>query len=939
MLAALSPAHAAPTLPQAISADGWPHTASDLVPDPQARYGRLPNGMRYILYRNTATARSTAMRFQIAAGSMEESDRQRGLAHFVEHMAFRGSTNLPDGDLQKVLSAQGFDFGSDVNAFTGYETTDYVLNLPNNDNRPIQSALLILREIAGNLTFPQEAIDKERGVILGEERLRASSDARSDQAYIEAAYPSQLYARRNPIGLVDTIKTAPRQDMVDFYKTWYRPELATLIVVGDFDPAALEKRIKAIFSDWQPALTGPVPQVDYGARAAQGVGATVYSEKNLTEGVGAVWTRPFIDAADTAAARRRGFIKGMVADVITDRLTRLADGNDAPFLSASVEYDNDRLEGNTTRLWVVPKPGKQKEAFDLALKTVDQVRRDGITQGEIDEYLTEKDAGVVNMLRTTQTEDSSDLADDFLSDLDDNGVAMSPQQSADLWQTIRPGATIAAAAEQTAFLFSGDGPMLARTGETAADMDPAALKTTYDAAEGQTAGAWAANTTVPWAYTSFGTPVKPARKTEVGVLNYAQYTFPNGVKLNIKPNPLVRNEISVTVRFGGGYLLFSPQEHVSLMQLHLYDIVDGGLGKMTRGEIDKALSTKTVGVTYNLDDDHADLAGFTTRDSFAAEMQLLMAYTTDAGFRPESFTALDASLGYLYKHIRASPDFTLNLGLAQYLTNDDPRYVMPSEADAARISPDTYKSIYRRTLTHVPVEITIAGDISEESALDQVERTFATLPSVPSSFAVAPGADTVHLPVDRAPRTFIHEGRSDQAVSVAVFPTTDEVADVKTTMGLQLLAAIFQERLTQDLRETQGATYTVDVNATGSDVFKGYGYLTVEATVKPDADPAFFAAVKTVAGDLATKGVSKDELDRARNPLLPYMTDDIKSNADWQGTLSGLDGNKQLWALRVGQAHHIGAISPDDIRRLAQTYLKPDTVLRARVAPEEPPAK
>ncbi len=925
---------AASSLPAAISGDSWPQTHSDLAPDSRLRFGRLANGMRYVLYRNPTKARGTAMRFQIAAGSMEEADTQRGLAHFVEHMAFRGSKNLKEGELEKFLESQGFDFGSDVNAFTDYETTDYVLNLPGNGQAATDSALYIFREIAGNLTFAPEAIDKERGVILGEERMRASPDARVQQAWIEASHPDSLYARRNPIGLLDTIRTAPRQSIVDYYDTWYRPELATLIVVGDFDPAKMEKRVHAVFDDWAPKKSGPVPKVDYGARADSGVKTAVYTEKNLSEGVGAVWMRPYIDAPDGSAARTRGFLKTMVADITTNRLARLAEAPDAPFLAASVDYDNDRLEGNTTKLWVTPKPSQQAQAFALALKTVDQVRQNGVTPEEVTRYIAEKDVGIANMLKTTATEDSSTLADDFLGDIDDNGVSMAPGDIAALWARTRPTVSAGAAAPLAKWLYGGDGPLLMRTGEDTATLGADQLKAVYAAAEGKPAEAWAAQGDVAWPYTDFGQAVRPVKRTAVPVLGYVRYEFPNGVKLNIKQNTLVRNQITVSVRFGGGYELFSPSENLSLMQLHLYDIVDGGLSKLSKADIDKALHDKTVGVDYDIDEDHASLSGATTGDSFATEMQLLMAYTTDPGFRSDSFATFKDSVGYLYGQIRSSPDFMLNLGLADALSSDDPRYRMPSESQAKASDPDVIKAIYRRTLTHVPIEITIAGDVSESEALKQVGSTFGTLPAVPETYAVAPGADAIRLPADRGLRTFTHQGRADQGISVAVFPTTDALSSPDTTIGLEVLAKVFENRLSDDLRETQGQTYSVTVDPFGSEAFRNYGYLTVSSTVKPDADDTFFTTVMKVADGLRTQPISEAELDRARNPLVQYLDDKMKTNEDWQATLPGLYGDPRRWALRVGQYKRFAAITPGTLQTLAETYLKPDTVLRARAKPE-----
>ncbi len=915
-----------------IAGPDWPQTHSDLKPDDTCRYGRLPNQMRYIVCHNEIVARATAMRLQIAAGSMEEKDNQLGLAHFVEHLAFRGSKRLADGDLGKLLTKEGMSFGSDVNAFTGYDTTDYVLNLDAYDDASVDSAFLILREIAGNLTFDPAAIEKERGVVLGEERMRASPDARASQAWNEAVYPGSLLARRDPIGTIQSIKTAPRDVLVDYYKTWYRPELATLVVVGNIDVDLFVHRIQMTFGDWAPAQPGPVPTVDYGARTPQGLATALYSEPNLNESEGMGWIRPYIEGPDTAASRTRGLVKAMVADILDQRLDQLAAAPGAPFYRADADYDNDRLRGNTTTITIQPRPGQEAAALEAVAGAVSLLRLSGVSQAEVDGFIASQERANLNLGRTLVEND--DRAEALLDDLDENGVSQSSAQLLAAWPAQKQGLTVAAAAEQIKALFNGDGPVLFRYGDNTSTLDAAGLKAAYAAADGTKALILSTDSKAEWTYTDFGTPVKPVSRVQVNLLNYSHYVFPNGVVLNFRTNSLVRNQINIDVRFGGGYLLFSPQEKVSLMQLHLYDIADGGLGRMSKANIDKAMGDRTVGIGYNLDDDHADLYGQTTRDSFYFEMQMLMAYATDPGFRPDSFDTLKQQVGSMYRSIRASPDLTVALNLPGYLASGDPRFVMPSEAEARATPGETYASVYRRTMSHVPIEIDIAGDVGEQAVVDEVAATFATLPKLPAAAPVAPGADSVHLPPAGQTVTFTHQGREDQVVSVAVFPTTDSMGDTKTTRGLDLLAAVLQQRLTEDLRETQGATYDVSVTSNSSEAFKGYGYITVRATVRPDTDQAFFDAVLKAASDLANTPVSTAELERARTPMQAYMDDEVKLNDGWLATMAGLYGNSHLWDLRTSQADKLQRVSAGDIQRLAKTYLRPDAVLRIHALPE-----
>ncbi len=609
-------------LPVAVAHAGWPQDRSDLAWDGNARSAFCPTACATSFIATRPRARATAIRFQIVAGSMQESDQQRGLAHFVEHMAFNGSTHIAEGELPKILAREGFQFGSDVNAFTDYEKTDYVLNLPSNDDGPIDTALFILREVAGNLTFAPDAIERERGVVLSEERMRASPSARSQQAFIAAAYPGELYPARNPIGLIDTIKTAPRQALVDYYDDFYRPDNAILVIAGDFDVDGMERRIRQTFGDWQPARPGPLKAADYGARPQTGLTASIYSEKGMFDTETVTWFRPFIASADTTKSRVGGMAKYMATQIANMRFARLAQDAQSPYLSAQLTYDNQHLQTNTTVLSIVSKPGRQKEAFAAALKSLFQLRDLGVQQGEVDDFIAQSDAQTANLLRTSTTRYSDDIANEIMTDIDEDGVFQASRQYADLWNAMKPALTVDLVNSYARTILDGDGPVLFRQGEDAAVFDTDAMKAAYAEALAGPRDAWAQAETKAWPYTDFGPEQKPVDKARVDRLDYRHYIFANGVTANIKSSPLVKNQIIVSVRFGGGYQLFSPSENVSLFQTQLYDPTDGGLNRISRQDLAKALAGKTVSANYDLEEDHASLTGYTTLDSYETEMQV-----------------------------------------------------------------------------------------------------------------------------------------------------------------------------------------------------------------------------------------------------------------------------------------------------------------------------
>lgn len=240
----------------------WAQAASDIPADTAVRFGTLPNGMRYAIMKNATPPGQASLRLRIAAGSLMENEDQLGLAHFMEHMAFNGTTNVPENDLLRILERLGLAFGADTNAFTSFDQTAYTLELPRTNDETVDTSLRIMREQVSEALMKAEAIDEERGVIEGEERLRNTPGLRSTKAQLALLAPGQRLSNRLPIGDLSIIRSAPRERFVEFYNAYYRPERATMIAVGDFDVDQMEAKIKATFSDWKPkAADGPNPDL------------------------------------------------------------------------------------------------------------------------------------------------------------------------------------------------------------------------------------------------------------------------------------------------------------------------------------------------------------------------------------------------------------------------------------------------------------------------------------------------------------------------------------------------------------------------------------------------------------------------------------------------------------------------------------------------------
>jgi zinc protease len=894
---------------------------SDLQPDPAARFGRLPNGITYVIYKNATPPGTANVWMRIAAGSMMERDSQRGLAHFIEHMAFNGSEHVPENEMTRILQRDGLAFGADTNAFTSYDETVYMLNLTSVREPVIDDALFLMRETADKLSMDPGAIDRERGVILGEERARASASQRAFDAIVAAQFPGQKFPTRSPIGLVDIIKTAPASRLVEFYHDFYRPEYATLIVVGDIDPDQIEAKIKAKFSDWVGKPQSDNALTDFGVYKPKGLGSLTYAEKGLRSSTFLSWTKPWKDEPETKQKDYDDTITNLGLSILGERFHRAAAADGTAFQSANVSKSDVDKTARSYDLSIVPKLHQDKAALTQALTMFRQYLTYGVTQDELDVALAAHETEMLNGVNTAKTRPSTSLARVILSTLSDDAVFTAPAGDYAYFEQIKPRLTLNEINSKIKATDLGDGPMIIREGETVSDFDGPALEATYKAAMAEPVAPPVASVRKTWPYTQFGVAGKVIDRQEIADLGVTRVIFANGVTLTVKPTKFAENQVSVAVRYPGGDLTLAPKDVLTKDAAARVGLASGGLGKLTSDEMHDALAGKSYGMSFYFGENATEFGGATTTADLPTQMQVLMAFATDPGFRPSAMEKFKAGLPNFYISLNSSPAVVFaDKGMA-YLHSDDPRFVTPDQAAFMGVTNDEVRAFVKHTLDTAPIEITMVGDVTVDEAIKQVSQTFATLPARPARITPLPNAAEVHFPTAPLHKVFTHTGRPDQNLSVVAWPTHDFYANTQESYGLDLLGSVMTLRLLDEVREKQGATYSAGAGEHGSLVFKGYGFFMATATVATDGDAKFYDSVAKIVEDLKTKPISEDEMTRAIKPILEHEDNSRKTNGFW---LSLLDGSvqtpAQLETLRRRKAQ-LMAVTPADLQRLANTYL------------------
>ena len=350
------------------------------------------------------------MRMRIGAGSIEERDEEQGLAHFLEHMAFRGSTNIADGEVVHMLERQGLKFGPDTNAFTAQDETVYMFNFPKADQTALDTGLTLFREIGERLKLTPEAIDAERGVVLSEERLRDTPQ------YRMVKVGPLGRARRNPCrdaladrhGRHDQSRRS-RPALSRFYRANYRPDNATLIVVGNIDPAAVEQQIRSKFSDWKPA--GTPDSIDFGTPSGKKTVAE-FVAAGAPDQLGLTWVSPDDRRAETEAVDRENLLKQLALTVLNQRLADRAAKPGSPYVGAQALYVPSLLHsGGITQIGLAASPEKWREALDSVSSQERMLLRDGVQPAELQRAVTTLRTQFQAKAAQASTRKSADIAD------------------------------------------------------------------------------------------------------------------------------------------------------------------------------------------------------------------------------------------------------------------------------------------------------------------------------------------------------------------------------------------------------------------------------------------------------------------------------------------------------------------------------------------------
>ncbi len=909
----------------------WPFETSDLPVDQGYTFGRLDNGLRYIIRRNATPVDTALVRMRIHSGALEETEAERGLSHYLEHMAFNGSIGIPEGEVIKLLEREGLAFGADTNASTGYEHITYMLNLPRNDEALLGTALMLMRETASELTISDEAVARERGVILAEKRDRAGFALRNYEDNVAFLAPQARYGQRLPIGTAHVLERATAAQIRALYARTYTPANTVLVVVGDYPVEIVEAAIRARFADWAP---GPAPVRPAAGPIDSGITdrTDIHLDPALPESVTITRLAPWRDEPDTIAARRAEALRSIGYAIVNRRLARLARGGDAPFRGASYGTGDIFEDARITSLTVSTADGEWKKGMTAAVREVNQALTHGFTRAELDEQLANIRTGLENAVKAADTRSHAVFVGAALALVSDERVPTTPEWALaafeELAPALSPEAVWQALHEDAAPLAE---PLIRFVGRTAPAGGEAALRAAFAEGLALPIAAPADNGPLTFAYSDFGPAGTVVSDVTEDRLGLRQLRFANGVRLTLGKTDVRRDRIAFALAVDGGDLMNTRE--APLATYLTGSLAAGGLGRHSQDELASVLAGRSVSFELASSTDAFTASATTTPRDLPLQLQVLAATLTDSGYRPEGVERFRKNIDNFFDTLDATPSRALAAASGAILSDGDPRFsLQPREAFAA-LDFAQLRTVIGGRLAAGAIELALVGDLDEEAAIAAVAATLGALPQREADFNPQTENRTRSFTAARGEHRITHKGEPDQALLQWVWPTTDD-SDVAEDLRLALLARIVRLELTDRLREKLGQAYSPSAGSNTSHFYPGYGTFAVSASVAADKVDAARAAVDGLIADLRAAPLDADIIERARKPWLEEYNNYLKDLGGWLSLAARAQSEPERLGRFNAEPEVIRAITTEDIHRAALRYLAPGDAVTFLVVPE-----
>lgn len=905
--------------------------------DPKVRTGKLDNGLTYYIRQNSLPENRADFYIAQKVGSMQEEDSQAGLAHFLEHMAFNGTTNFPGKKMLEYLQDNGIKFGVNINAYTSFdETVYYMSDIPTTNKNLVDSALLVLHDWSNAISLEEEELDNERGVIREEWRTRGGAQQRLWEQLLPQMYPDSKYANRMPIGSIDVINNFKPEEIRAYYHKWYRPDLQGIIVVGDFDLDEMEQKVKDLFSpikldaDRAERVYYPVPDnkepivalaTDKEARNTQIM--LFFKHDPMPE-----------EMKNTQAGYITQYILNAAASMMNLRFAEILQKPDAPFTSAYA-YDDDFFVAKTKDAWTVfagSAEDKIEQALAAIVRETERVKQHGFTASEYDVARNNILKGYEDAYNNRDKQRNSSYSNEYVRAFTDGEPIPGIEYEYQFMQAVAPNIPVEAINQTIQQLIGDENIVISIIG-------PEKEGLTYPSKEEilNVLKSVLAETIEPYAEQVIdeplvATPPAPGKITKTErdeTLGATVWTLGNGIKVILKNTDFKDDQILMTATSAGGYSHYAEKDPINARLLGNIATL-GGVGNFSATDLPKVLAGKTASASPGVSLTTQDFNGSSSIKDFETMMQLVYLYFTAPRQDNEAFQSFIQRMEAQLKNQEAEPMVAFSDSVTMALYGNNPLAKRISLSDLAKIDYDRIMAMYKERFANPGSFVfTFVGNIDEEKVRPVIEQYLASLPGT------ADKGEFVKVDINFRNGSFDNIFKREmQNPKASVFnaATGTMARSQKNQILMNMLGQVLDIIYTEKVREEEGGTYGVRSGGSISRFPEGQTALQISFDTDPEKMEHLNKIVLDVLRETAASGPRETDFTKVKEYLNKSYNENLKENRYWLNILDtkyfyGEDRHSQY-------LETVNAITPNDIRDFVKGLLDQGNLKTVVMMPE-----
>lgn len=909
-----------------------------LIPnDPNVKIGKLSNGLTYYIRKNTEPNNRAELYLATRIGSLMEDDNQQGLAHFTEHMAFNGTKDFPKNDIINYLQKAGVRFGADLNAYTGFDQTVYQLPIPTDSVAVFKSGFKILANWAGKIVMEGDEIDKERGVIVEEDRQRGkNAQDRMSKQLLPVLLKGSRYADRLPIGKIDILNTFTHDKIRNFYKDWYRPNLQAVIAVGDFDVNEVEQLIKENFS----GLTNPAnprPRLSYDLPDHKEPLVKIITDPEQQYNVAMIMYKQRGHVLKTTSDYKKSMINSMINSMLGSRIQEIMQKGNAPFIQAQSSYG--AYQGglvpniNAFQSVAVSSSGATLEkAFTAVLTENERMSKYGFTQSELDVVKKNIAAGNEMQLKEKDKIASASLVQRYLNHFLTGTSIPSTEYSYELNNKLLADITLAEINAVSKTLITKDNQIII---VQAPEKEKANLPT-----EAQLLAALknASNDVTAYVDNSVNKPLldkkpvagKIVKEQKIEKIGVTELTLSNGIKVLLKPTDFKNDQIIFNSFSRGGSSLSTDANFYSAGAVGL--IPGGGVGDFNPTQLGKLLAGNTGNARSYISELYQGYNGSAAPKDLETAFQLVYAYGTNPRKDQEIFNKSLSDFKVSLENKNANPESVFGDTVTAVLSSYHKRSMPMTLADVDKISIDDAFAFYKdRFADNSEQTFVIVGNFEVEKIKPLIETYIASLPSLNKKQDFADNG--VYPPKGKVSKT-VYKGLEDKAaVQLYIHGDYDYSAD--TNMQLDALKSALEMKILERLREKESGVYSPQVGLSVGKYPKAHYYFTISFSCATANVEKLIAAALEEVKHIKDNGATNDDIMKFKSEEQRQIELSLRDNSFWLNYLTNRMKNGEELDQILNIKERLNKVTVESSKANAQKYLSDDNYVRLVLMPEK----